>query len=250
MHKFDVEEAKETGFYVSGTSGSGKTTLAKHLVKDLILNGCTVIVLDASRAWSTNSPINNTVTLNTPLQNNPTRYPVVNTVFDMTKLAIAERFTFCDKLCEATMQSRINAPNPKKLDWLFLVFEEAQLYLSNGCMRSLHKYGNVLNVISNGRNFNVRFGIITQFPANVDKAPVKITQQRYFGLTTEKNDLTYIKSFFNTKQEAEQVRNLEKLEFMYQYRGKTEKIKTYYFGDAPKKYELTGYQIELPTYIL
>ncbi len=88
----------------------------------------------------------------------------------------------------------------------------------------MRKYGNVLNVISNGRNFNVRFGLITQFPANVDKAPVKISQQRYFGLTTEKNDITYVKSFLNDKKDVDTLRNLGKLEYLYQYKGKVEKV--------------------------
>lgn len=246
---FDVEEAKETGFYTSGTSGSGKTTLAKHLVETLLFSGCIVLVLDASRAWClpNATPIRNNVKLNTPLWENPNDYPVRDTVFDMSKLSVSERFTFCDQLCKAVMDSRVNAPNPKILPWLFLIFEEAQLYLSNGCMRSLRRYGNVLNVVSNGRNFNVRFGLITQFPANVDKAPVKITQQRYFGWTTEKNDLTYIKSFLNTKEELDQLRNLAKLEFLFQYRGRVEKIKIGYYGQQIKQPEPEGYNVAFPT---
>lgn len=242
---FDVKEAQETGFYTSGTSGSGKTTLSKHLVETLLFNGCIVIVLDASRAWCppNATPIRNVVKLNTPLWENPDDYPVTDTVFDMAKLTVSERFTFCDQLCKAVMDSRVNAPNPKALPWLFLIFEEAQLYLSNGCMRSLHKYGNVLNVVSNGRNFNVRFGIITQFPANVDKAPVKITQQRYFGLTTEKNDITYIKSFLNTKEEIEQLRNLDKLEFLFQYHGRVEKIRIGYYGETEANFTLNGQSV-------
>lgn len=232
---FDVKEACETGFYTSGTSGSGKTTLAKHLVESLLFNGCIVMVLDASRAWCppNSTPIRNVVKLNTPIWNNPDDYSVIDTVFDMSKLSVSERFTFCDQLCKGVMNSRVNVYNPKTLPWLFLIFEEAQLYLSNGCMRSLRRYGNVLNVVSNGRNFNVRFGLITQFPANVDKAPVKITQQRYFGWTTEKNDLAYIKSFLNTKQELEQLKNLNKLEFLFQYRGRVEKIKIAPYGMLP-----------------
>jgi DNA helicase HerA-like ATPase len=229
---FNFDEVLETGFYVSGTSGSGKTTLAKHLVRLLQCNNVTVLVLDTSQAWTHNSPITNVEELKSPLQSNFS-YPAVDTVFDMSRLKIAERFLFANAICQSVMDSRVDTPDPKALPWIFLIFEEAQLYLPNGCMRSLRKYGSVLDVVTVGRNYNVRFGIISQFPANIDKAPVKICQQRYFGWSTEKNDISYIKSFLE-KKDVEEVKKLQKLEFVYQCRGRTEKFKIDLFDVKPK----------------
>lgn len=220
---FDVNESKESGFYVSGTSGSGKTQLTKHLVNSLLGANCAVLVFDTSQAWNNNSPIANVVTLKTPL-GQTIDYPLTDTVFDISRLKIGERGLFVNAICRAVMELRANQPNPRSLPWIFLVFEEAQLYIPQGCMRSLRNYGSVLDVITVGRNYNVRFGIISQFPANIDKLPIKICQQRFFGLTTEKNDITYLKAFLE-KPDVDSVKKLQKLEFIYQYRGETQKFK-------------------------
>jgi hypothetical protein len=67
--------------------------------------------------------------------------------------------------------------------------------------------------------------LITQFPALVDKPPVKITQQRYFGWTWEKNDVAYVKAFLG-KDWIAKLQSLQKGEFIYQCRDKTELIRT------------------------
>ena len=97
------------------------------------------------------------------------------------------------------------------------------MYLPNGCMRAIEKYGDVLDVVTVGRNFNISFGLITQFSSLVDKAPVKATQQRYFGLTTEKNDLTYIRGFLDN-DDLKSVKRLNRGEFIYQFKGETRKF--------------------------
>jgi hypothetical protein len=75
-----------------------------------------------------------------------------------------------------------------------LIFEEAQTYLPNGCTRS-HKYSDITDFVTVGGNYGLSFGAISQFSASVDKAIVKLAQQRFFGLTTVDNDKRYVKSF-------------------------------------------------------
>lgn len=85
-------------------------------------------------------------------------------------------------------------------------------------------YDGVLDLVTVGANYGLRFGLITQFPALVDKAPVKIASQRYFGLTWEKNDIGYIQ-FFIGKEQGTRLKTLATGEFIYQPRGTTEKVK-------------------------
>ena len=62
-------------------------------------------------------------------------------------------------------------------------------------MRRSSPCESVLDVVTVGANYQLRFGLITQFPAMVDKTPVKIAQQRFLGWTWEKNDVDYLKAF-------------------------------------------------------
>jgi hypothetical protein len=232
---FNTAEAKENGFCITGTSGSDTSSLAKHILRFLLQDGCFVYVISESKAWAppAQTPITNAIALQP--HGIVTFQLYQDHIFDVSKLDNEERFVFVDELCKKVIDSRADAPNPKLLPWLFVVFGEARLYLPKGCMRSPRKYGNVLDLVSNGHNLNVRFGLITQFPAMVDKAAFKITQQRYFGSTADKNDVNYIKSFLNSKNEVEYLRNLGKLEFIYQRQGKTEKLKVEPFGFLPLK---------------
>ena len=81
-------------------------------------------------------------------------------------------------------------------------------------------------LITVGANFNISFGLITQFAAEVSKLPVKATQQRYFGLTSEPNDIRYIRGFIG-KEQAEELRNLSVGEFIYSYRNKIQRFQTW-----------------------
>jgi hypothetical protein len=99
----------------------------------------------------------------------------------------------------------------------------------NGCFRSTKKYAPMIDLVTVGANYNLRFGLITQFPAMVDKAPVKISQQRYFGWTTEKNDLDYIRKFIG-KGYLDEIKNLRKGEFLYQCRNEIAKFSTKPYG--------------------
>ena len=222
MIPFDITEARDTGMFGCGTSQSGKSTLFKWLVKDLIEQGNVVYVLDTSKVWTQETPI--MCVVNVPHNGKETTImPGQSTVLDLSELSFEERFRFVNALT-ANLYAWCKSFGYKKAPYTFLIYEEAQTYLPNGCMRSSRKYGSLIDLITVGANFNIRFGLITQFPAMVDKAPVKIAQQRYFGWTTEKNDLDYIQKFIG-KEWLKEIKALRKGEFLYQCRNTITKFR-------------------------
>lgn len=219
---FDVEEAMASGFFVSGTSQCGKSTLAKLLVSKLMLKGIMVKVVDPSRSWlKPDSPIKRQVIIQRPTQGSESyQIPLASCVIDVSRLTYDQRFSFVMSTCNGAFSSHMNGLGKREV----LVFEEAHLVFPNGCFRSTRKYSPALDVVTVGGNFGLRFGCITQFAALLDKTVVKMAQQRYFGWTTEKNDKAYVQSFVG-KENLRDLVGLRRGEFLYQYRGETEKVK-------------------------
>jgi energy-coupling factor transporter ATP-binding protein EcfA2 len=229
--KFDVKEAMDNGFFVCGTSQCGKSTLVKHLAKKLIEANVNVKVLDVSRVWLHDSPISQVTEVST--SQNLYYWFNGSEILDLSMLDARARVLFVNQYCKQIYVKHVKGFREPE----FLIFEDAQTYLPNGSMKiSVRKtpiYDGVLDIVTVGANYNLRFGLITQFPALVDKSPVKITMQRYFGLTWEKNDIAYIK-FFIGKEASEQLRSLNKGEFVYQYKDRIEKIQTEIFRPIQK----------------
>ena len=226
---FDVKLAVDSGFYVSGTSQSGKTNLAKLIVQRLIDNRIACYVMDASKAWTHDTPISNVVNVSERERRFEWRG---NTVFDISALNTRHKVLFVNQFCHDLYKMHVDGYAMKE----FIIFEEAQLYIPSGSLRLAIRRSSpcesVLDVVTVGANYGLRFGIITQFPALVDKPPIKITQQRYFGWTWERNDVAYIKAFLG-KDWSVKLQSLQKGEFVYQCRDKTQLIKT-------AKYEACG----------
>lgn len=244
---FDILLAVDSGFYVSGTSQSGKTNLAKHLVQQLIDKGIRCYVLDSSRAWTHDTPIKEILEVTTQTQQYIWQ---ASTVFDISTLNARQKVLFVNQLCHDIYEMHLDG----FIDKEFIIFEEAQTYLPQGCMRLATRKSNplesVLDVVTVGANYGLRFGLITQFPALVDKPPVKITQQRYFGWTWERNDVNYVKAFIG-KEWAAKLQSLQKGEFIYQCRDKTELIKTALFKtpiikSAPEIWDSVNYSYVWP----
>lgn len=146
---------------------------------------------------------------------------------------------FVNETCKHVYRAHVDG-YPKKE---FIVFEECQSYLPNGSFRlSIRRnpiFEHVLDIVTVGANYGVRFGLITQFASMVDKAPVKIAMQRYFGWTLEKNDTQYIKSFIG-KENLKELANLQKGSFVYQNRGMVQMIQVEKFGqktETPHQFE-------------
>jgi hypothetical protein len=226
---FDITEAKDTGWFSCGTSQSGKTTLNKHIVDCLLRQGFIVDVLDVSRAWAYDSPLHEVITI--PHNGTDIDIPLGRSVvLDMSQLSFLERKRFVNAFVEVTYRAHM-IEGYKRAPFRFILFEEAQTYFFNGCFRSPKSYSAPIDLVTVGANYNIRFGLITQFPALVDKAPVKIAQQRYFGWSTEKNDLDYIRKFIG-KDWLSEIKSLQKGEFLYQLRNKITKFSIEPYGSA------------------
>ena len=249
MIPFNLTEAKDTGMFGCGTSQSGKSTLMKHLVEKIMNNGISVYVIDVSGTWTHCSPIQNTIVIH---PNETVDVPTnTSTVLDLSQLGYIQRVNYVIAFCQALYDWHKKF-SFKKAPFEFVFFEEAHTYFPNGCFRSPRRFSPCIDIVTVGANFNLRFGAITQFPAMLDKALVKITQQRYFGFTTENNDLNYVKGFIGKEHtdrlnkdktpNLNSVFNLHKGQFIYQLRDKTEKIQSIDYKKPQSSYTVTATQ--------
>ncbi|MFA5307268.1 MAG: hypothetical protein WC365_07515 [Candidatus Babeliales bacterium] len=252
MIPFDITEAKDTGFFDCGTTQSGKSTLAKHQAEKLMDNGINVYALDVSKVWTLDSPIDNIIevphdcaTVDIPANQ--------SAVIDLSHLGYVNRIKYVIQFCKAIYEWHMNK-GFKRAPFEFVIFEEAHTYFFNGCFRSPKQFSPCIDLVTVGANFNLRFGAITQFPAMLDKALVKITQQRYFGWSTEMNDLNYIRAFVGREyvnpKNPDSVFNLRKGQFLYQLRNNIAKIQSRpYVKKKADTFELNGQQVQF-AYIL
>ncbi len=208
--KFNITEAKRSGFYLGGSPGSGKTNTAQNFSKLLMDDGIIVYVFDISQAWQVKSSIPNFVTVDKlpVILNFPANQSII---FDLSMLYVEEQKMAVANICKALFSRQVKLPEEKR-KWIFLIFEEAQIYLQQNSMRS-KAASEIMRLITVGRNYKIRFGLITQFPSTIDKLPIKAIRQRYFGYTDEKNDKAYIEAFIG-KEKAEELKTLKTGEFM------------------------------------
>jgi hypothetical protein len=212
MIPFNLEECLASGIAITGCPGSGKTTLLKHIIHNLIENGITVYVLDVSKAWNENTPINNII----EVENKDLSFRSISTVFDISKLSYRIKQQWVNQFVRMIYDAHVAGFDHKE----FIVFEECHTYIPTGAMRTTERYEPMINLITVGRNFNLRYALATQFPAMADANLFKSPQQRYFGWTTEFNDVSRIRSYFpreNKNHLEKQLRELGKMQFLYQY---------------------------------
>lgn len=228
---FDVEEAMNSGIFVSGTSGCGKNTLAFWLTRKLIEHGVIVFVIDPSQTWKNNRDIESVLTI--PQSDKPIRvdWRAESTIFDISMLYVRNQRKFVNAFCGEVFNKATHGFKPNVFVWL----EDAELYVPNNSLRS-NDTQELLRLIGCGRNYNIRYGLITKFSAMVDKLVIKLCKQRFFGWSNEKNDLTYLKGFLGDR--SSELGDLQVGEFLYSYSGKIAKVKTERFDKA----QLRGYQ--------
>lgn len=227
MNWFNPSEALRTGTFTGGSSGSGKTVLNYHLADILMRKGVIVYVIDPSQAWQKGSSIPNvhrvgypsTITFKNGNSLDGETLTKNGTIFDVSFLAYPQRVDFTETFCKWLLDDR-KASQTRPPTFVF--FEECQLVFYQGSMRSLKRHSNAVELVTNGRNFNVRYGVITQFPSMIDKLLIKMTRQRFFGYTSETNDVNYIEEIIG-KEMAKELPNLGVGEFLYSFprRGHT-----------------------------
>jgi hypothetical protein len=212
-----VEEALKTGFYLSGTPGSGKSDVAMFCADELRKVGVIVMVWDPSQDWIERySPINYVLKFKNP----PFNFEEVklqSAIFDTSTLTVLQMQEAADRFCWLLYNYQAKIPKEQRKHF-FLIFEEAQIMVPQGVMRS-KRLQNVLRVITVGRNFKIRIGIVTQFASTVDKDAIKSCRQRYYGWTNEFNDVSYIGKFVG-EEEAKNLQYYKAGDFLYQFPNK------------------------------
>jgi len=207
----NIAEAMISGIYISGSTGTGKSDIGMYVSDQLMKEGITVITFDSSQDWILRSSIPQYQTLTTTYI---TTIPQTSIIFDISRLSVLDRQRLIESFSEQLYRQQASSSLRREY---FLMFEESSSYFKEGFMRS-KRLANTSMLLSEGRNYGVRFGLITQFSALIDKTAMRYMRQRYFGFSSEPRDVEYITMFFpkNKKQEiAETLRNLKAGEFVY-----------------------------------
>jgi hypothetical protein len=209
--KVDIAEAMKSGIFVSGTTGTGKSDIGMYIAEQLMRKGVIVVVFDPSQDWQNRSSIPQVQSLTLPYI---PAIPQSSIVFDISRLSVLDRQRLIESFSALLYQHQASEQNRKEF---FVFFEESSSYFKEGFMRA-KRFANTSMLLSEGRNYSVRFGLITQFSALIDKTAMRYMRQRYFGFTCEPRDIEYIVRFFpkSKKQEiAETLRTLKSGEFVY-----------------------------------
>jgi hypothetical protein len=158
-------------------------------------------------------------------------------IFDVSQLTIIEQDGFVEDFCKRLMIKQAETPEAFRKR-IFLIFEEAHTYFPEGCMRAkIHR--NAVRMMTQGRNFGIRFACITQFASLIDKNAMRYMRQRYFGSTDEPNDVEYIKRFFPKKNwEDINLGSLQAGQFIYKNGDKTELVQIQPFKSESKPQEV------------
>jgi hypothetical protein len=215
---FNVEELLASGCFISGQSGCGKSDLAMYVADKLMEQGVVVYCIDPSQDWMARSNVPHAVTIERASQ--PITIPEQSTIFDTSRLYVSEQRRFIEAFAERLYRFQLEQPRERR-KWRTCVFEECQLVYPNGSFRS-HKKSASLQLVSVGRNFKLRFIAVTPFAANVDKYPIKMAAQRFFGSTSEHNDLRYLQGFLGER--VYELTRLDSGQFVYHYPKKKQKI--------------------------
>jgi hypothetical protein len=213
---FDSEEALKSGCYISGTSGSGKSDLGMLHAEQLVQKGVTVIVFDNSLDWVKRSSIPYSIKIR---EGEHFQYSFdlgKSWIFDMSLLNIEQQKQLVKMVCSELWRYQVRrAQAGKTLQWFYLIFEEGHNYFPQGCMRS-KEYAEVVQILTGGRNFKIRFEAITQFSSMIDKNAMRYMKQRYFSYSDEPNDIDYISGFLG-REHSKKLTELKSGQFLYKY---------------------------------
>ncbi len=122
-------------------------------------NGVTVYVIDVSKAWNTNTPFHNFI----PIEDLCSiSFKRDSTVFDISKLSFRDKQLWVNNFVSSVYTEHLNGYDFKE----FIIFEECHIYVPAGAMRSPSRFEPMINLITVGRNFTLRYALATQFPAS------------------------------------------------------------------------------------
>jgi len=175
-------------------------------------NEITVLVFDPTMDWIDRSNISEYLTVKTTNIFN-IDIPDNSTIYDLSKLTIIQQQQFVENFC-GSLYLKQSEKSKRERPWYFLIFEEAHTYFPQGSLRA-KAFQETVRILTQGRNFNIRVGCITQFASLLDKNALRYMKQRYLGWTDELNDVNYIKGFIGDK--AEELKTLKAGEFIYSH---------------------------------
>lgn len=226
----DIAEAHRSGVFIEGTSGTGKTNQGMNIGRELMSRGTILFVIDPTQAWRRKFyPIGVCLAIHSLQHKQTVNWNDISTIFDTSILTPMEQQKFIEAFCAQIMHVAINRSEQSRPN-IIIVFEEAHTPIYNGCMRS-KKAQQTARLLTQGRNFKIRFIAITQFASMVDKLPVKMAQQRYFFRTSEKNDMAYVEEFVGSK--VDMLPDLKIGECLYDFGNITKRIQTPLFEGRP-----------------
>jgi len=214
---FDLQEALNSGVYVCGTTGTGKTDIGMYAASLLMKHDAIVLVFDSSQDWLNRSSILHYRTLASSFID---KIPDHSIIYDISHLTIRQQQGLVERFCRMLMRHQATIPDQKRRHY-FLIFEEVHTYFPEGCMRA-KRFQNTVKMMTQGRNFKVRFMAITQFSSLIDKTAMRYMTQRFLGNSNEPNDVGYLRKIIG--KYAEQLGSLKNGEFLYYNRGNTKHI--------------------------
>ena len=229
--QFNVAEALKSGLYVSGTTGCGKSDIAMYCLDKLREKGVISVIFDPSQDWVDRYPASVVTPSNTP--NRPFAQIVLTgaTVVDISMCTIEQTKLLVEKFSEQLFLQQARQPKEKRQTY-FVLFEEGQTEFPQGALRA-KAMQNVVRLATQGRNYKIRVGVVTQFAAMLDKDIMKFMNQRYFGWTAEPNDVDYIGEMLGDDEVAENLKYFDSGDFLYWYPAKNilEQIHINPYGD-------------------
>ncbi len=213
--RFDVQESLKTGLYVSGTTGCGKSDVAMYCADELRKQGVTLFVFDPSQDWSKRYPIKTIYTFKNPNGiSHLDQVKLQDGIFDTSTLTVLQYQELADKFCWLLFKYQAELAEEDRKQF-FIIFEEAQILLPQGSLMA-KRLQNVVRLLTIGRNYKVRMGVITQFASMVDKNSMRFMSQKWFGWTDEYNDVRRIGTMLGD-EEAENLKYYKSGEFTYYF---------------------------------
>jgi hypothetical protein len=218
----DTVELMRTGVFVTGTRQSGKTNLVKLIVQRLLSEGKIVYIIDPTQAWQSDFNHLPLIEVTEPQGRQTLTWKVTTTIFDTSQLTPLWQQKFVEVFNTVVFMRAVETPKLLRPQ-IIVVYEESHTAMENNRLNG-KAYQNTKRILTQGANYEISFLGITQFPALVDKLPVKAAQQRYFGKTSEPNDMKYLKAYLGETVQA--LPSLKLGEFFYMHSGRLSKIQT------------------------
>jgi len=180
-YPLSLSECKRSNILVTGTNQTGKSRLSMALSDILMKHGFQILVFDNVGHWRQQSSVRTyfEVSPQTMKYILPKRSSLI---YDISLLLPSYQKEFCENVLNDLWNYRVQQ---KPNHWVFLIFEEFQLYAKN--VRG-NVSQNILRTMSVGANHNIRCLGITPDLSLIDCAFIRLTNQRYhFRLGNEPN---------------------------------------------------------------